>query len=342
MAPRRFPILFISQSRIGDAVLSSGLVKSLVDEVEEARFTIVTSPLTAPLFAQVPGLERLILMDKKAGGGHWFDLWRKVRLRRWGLVVDLRGSALAAALRPRRRAVHKRGDTPVHKVVEAARLLKLEDAPPSPFLFTNEEIEARAQALTAGEGPILAIAPAANWVGKTWPAERFARAARELMVAGGPLDGGRLMVVGGPDDRRAAAPLLSAAPRDRVIDLVGREDLLVVYAALKRARLFIGCDSGLMHMAAAAGAPTLGLFGPSDERLYAPWGETARVVRGSRPFEDFKRVDPGLDQAICHMMDLHVETVVRAGFELLDQTRADAPPDVHAGQPAILGASLNG
>jgi hypothetical protein len=42
------------------------------------------------------------------------------------------------------------------------------------------------------------------------------------------------------------------------------------------------------------------------------------------------------------MMDLHVETVVRAGFELLDQTRADAPPDVHAGQPAILGASLNG
>jgi ADP-heptose:LPS heptosyltransferase len=326
MAVRRFPILFITQSRIGDAVLSSGLLKSLCEEVENARFTIVASPLTAPLFAEVPGLERLIAMDKKRAGGHWFDLWRKVRLRRWGLVVDLRGSPMAAALRPQRRAVHRRSDAPVHKVIEAARLLKMEETPPAPFLFTSEAIEAHAQALTGGAGPILAIAPTTNWVGKAWPAERFARAARELLGPGGPLAGGRLMVVGGPADRREATPVLAAVPRDRVIDLVGREDLLVIYAALRRARLFIGGDSGLMHMAAAAGAPTLGLFGPSDERLYAPWGEKARMVRGSRAFEDFKRQDPRLDQAICHMMDLRVETVIRAARDLIDQTAPDAAP----------------
>jgi ADP-heptose:LPS heptosyltransferase len=331
MAPRRFPILFVTQSRIGDAVLSSGLVKALVDEVEDARFTIVASELTAPLFAEVPGLDRIIVMEKRPGGAHWLDLWSQVRLRRWGLVVDLRGSALAATLRSRRRAVHRHSETPVHKVIEAARLLKMEETPPSPHLFTSEAIEARADALTAGEGPILAVAPSANWIGKTWPAERFARVAHGLLDPGGPLGGGRLMVVGGPADRRAASAVLSAAPRDRVIDLVGREDLLTLYAALKRARLFIGCDSGLMHMAAAAGAPTLGLFGPSDETLYAPWGPRARAVRGSRDFEAFKRIDPRLDQAICHMMDLGIDHVARAARDLLAETAGDppAPPPIH-------------
>jgi ADP-heptose:LPS heptosyltransferase len=323
MAPRRFPILFITQSRIGDAVLSSGLVKALAEEVEDARFTIVASELTAPLFAETPGLDRIIVMEKQPGGAHWFDLWRRARLRRWGLVVDLRGSPLATVLRPRRRAVHRRSDTPTHKVIEAARLLKMEETPPSPFLFTSEAIEARADAITAGEGPILAIGPCANWIGKTWPAERFARVAHGLMDQGGPLAGGRLMVVGGPSDRLGAGAVLSGAPRERVIDLVGREDLLTVYAALKRARLFIGCDSGLMHMAAAAGAPTLGLFGPSDERLYAPWGPRAKTVRGSRDFETFKRLDPRLDQAICHMMDLGIDTVARAARDLLAQTAGD-------------------
>lgn len=329
MAPRRFPILFISQSRIGDAVLSSGLVKALVDEVEDARFTIVASPLSAPLFAEVPGLDRIIVMEKRPGGAHWFDLWRRARLRRWGLVVDLRGSPLAAALRPRRRAVYRRSDTPAHKVVEAARLLKLEDNPPAPHLFTSEAIEARADMITAGDGPILAIGPCANWIGKTWPAERFARLAHEMLDPGAPLAGGRLMVVGGPEDRGAATAALRAAPRERVIDLVGREDLLTVFAALKRANLFVGCDSGLMHMAAAGGAPTLGLFGPSDERLYAPWGPNARAVRGSRDFETFRKIDPRLDQAICHMMDLGVETVARAAGELLAQVAAEPAVQTH-------------
>jgi ADP-heptose:LPS heptosyltransferase len=219
-----------------------------------------------------------------------------------------------------RRAVHRPGGDPVHKVIEAARLLKLEQAPPGPHLYTSPEIEARAEALTRGEGPILAVAPAANWIGKTWPAERFALVARELLGPRGPLAGGRLMVLGGPTDRDTLPALRSVAPRERLIDLVGREDLLVSYAALKRARLFIGGDSGLMHMAAAAGAPTLGLFGPSDERLYAPWGPRARTVRGPRGFGEIRAQDPDLNQAICHMMELRVGAVTAAARALAAET----------------------
>jgi ADP-heptose:LPS heptosyltransferase len=320
MAPQRFPILYITASRIGDAVLSSGLVRALTDEIEGARFTIAASALTASLFAEIPGLARTIVIEKRPLGGHWLDLWKEVRDRRWGLVVDLRGSGLTRFLRTRRRAVHKAGGPASHKVIEAARLLKLEDTPPAPFLYTSSETEARAAELTAGEGPILAIAPAAHWVGKTWPAERFGLAARELLGPTGPLPGGRLMLLGGPEDGKNALTLRAAIPRERTIDLVGRESLLVSYAALKRARLFIGGDSGLMHVAAAAGAPTLGLFGPSDERLYAPWGPGGRTVRGARSFEEIRAQDPHLNQQICHMMELRVDAVTAAARRLIEET----------------------
>ncbi|MGZ3273041.1 MAG: glycosyltransferase family 9 protein [Caulobacteraceae bacterium] len=322
-APKGFPILFIASSRIGDAVLASGLIKRLHDDHPDARFTIVAGPVSAPLFADTPGLERLIVMRKEKGGGHWFKLWSQVRGRNWGLIVDRRGSGIGRFLRARRRAIHRaHGGEPMHKVVEAARLLKLADEPPAPFLFTSPQTEARAAAiLEHGQGPILALGPAANWMGKTWPAERFALTAVQLMHKGQPFQKGRVLILGGPDDRRAAEPLRRSLPRERWIDLTGEGDLLTAYACLKQARLFIGNDSGLMHLAAAAGAPTLGLFGPSDDRLYAPWGPYTRVVRGPRSFVEIKTKDPDLNQPVCHMLDLKVEQVIAEAKALFEDSR---------------------
>jgi ADP-heptose:LPS heptosyltransferase len=320
-----FPILFITATRIGDAVLSSGLIRRLSEEIPNARFTIVAGPAAAPLFRELPNLDRLIFMEKSKDGGHWFRLWRQVRGRRWGLIVDLRGSAISAFLRRGRRAVFRRaGGEPAHKVVDAARLLKIEGDPPAPFLYTSPETEARADELTAGEGPILALAPAANWVGKTWPLERFAQTAMRLLGRDGAMAGGRLMILGGPEDAKVLHGFRDVVPRERLIDLVGKVDLLTSYAALKRARLFVGNDSGLMHLAAAAGAPTLGLFGPSDDRLYAPWGPHARVLRGPRSLDQIRHIDPQLQQAVCHMMDLTVEAVVAAAIDLHNETQG--PP----------------
>jgi ADP-heptose:LPS heptosyltransferase len=317
MARASFPILFIAPSRIGDAVLASGLVKALVDKVPGARFTIVGSEVTAPLFAQTPGLERLLVIQKRPLAGHWLNLWGKVRGVRWGLVVDLLGSGLSGFLMRKRRAVRRPLTDPVHKVVEAARLLKLDGEPPAPYLFTDADIEERAAALTFGTGPILAIAPVANWAGKAWPAERFAAVARGLLGPGGAMEGGRLMVLGAWRDRGVTDSVKAAVPSERQIDLVGIENLLVCYAALKRARLFIGNDSGVMHLAAAAGAPTLGLFGPSDETLDAPWGPRARAVRGPRSFEEIRKTDPTLSHAVCHMMDLPVGEVMATAEAML-------------------------
>ena len=326
MPDSRFPILLITSTRIGDAVLASGLLRRLIEEVPNARFTIVAGPLAAPLFRDTPGLDALIPLPKEKHGMHWLRLWAKLRSRRYGLIVDLRNSPVSRFLSAQKRALKRSSSSvgvPVHKVVEAARVLKLEDVVPAPMIYTSPETEAAADLIVGQGGPILAIGPAANWVGKTWPAERFAVAAADLLGPNGPMPDGRLMVVGGPDDRWAAEAVRRVIARDRLIDLVGRTDLLTVFACLKRARLFIGNDSGLMHMAAAAGAPTLGLFGPSDDRLYGPWGRHARALRGPREFESFVASDPELNQAVCHMLDLPVEWVVRAARALYAESEAD-------------------
>lgn len=321
MSARGFPILFITSTRIGDAVLSSGLIAKLAEEAPNARFTIAAGPLAAPLFQHVPNLDALIIMEKKRFGGHWWRLWRQVRQREWGLIVDLRGSMISTFLRRKRRAVNRRVPGLVmHKVVEAARLLQVEADPPSPHLYIDEAIAARAAALTKGERPILALGAASNWIGKVWPVERFAQVAIRLLGEGGPLAGGRLMILGGPDDVRSLDELRRVFPKERIVDLVGQVDLLTAYAALRHARLFVGNDSGLMHLAAAAGTPTLGLFGPSDDRLYAPWGPHARALRGARSFEQFKLIDPELSQSIRHMSDLSVDKVVKAANALLTET----------------------
>ena len=340
MSPARFPILFITSSRIGDAVLSSGLLARLEEEVPQASFTIAAGPLALPLFRDTPRLERLIPIEKRRWGGHWFDLWREVRSQRWGLVLDMRGSGLSRFLSTRRRAIHHRGPSsapPVHKVVEAARLLHLEADPPAPHLFTSPETEEKASALLGpGDAPILAVAPAASWVGKAWAAENFAVLASQLLGPGGPMAGGRLLLLGGPDDRWACEHVRRVTPRGRLIDAVGRIDLLVAYAALKRTRLFVGNDSGLMHLAAAAGAPTLGLFGPSDDRLYAPWGPNGRALRAARSFDEYRAADPELNQKINHMRDLPVEWAARAARALLADTERDFPT------PVVETEALNG
>ncbi len=94
-----------------------------------------------------------------------------------------------------------------------------------------------------------------------------------------------------------------------------------------------------MHLAAAADAPTLGLFGPSDERLYAPWGAKARALRGPREFEVFKKIDPELNQVVCHMFDLPTAWVTSAARKLFADTAEPVEVeaiDVEATEVALL------
>lgn len=283
-APSRSPcdrvkVLFITHTRIGDAVLSSGVLRHLVESRPEAHFTIVCGPLAAPLFAAVPRLERVIVMTKQPFDSHWFKLWRDVRRERWDLVVDLRRSLVSYVIPARERRVLGPADDAVHRVVYLSSVLSL-PAPAAPHLYTTPAHHAAAQALIPDGAPVLAVSPVAATEAKTWPAVRFAEFIAAVTAPGGPCAGWRVALFGSPADQAAVAPLITEVSRTSSPLLVFNEtDLLNVHLALGRCGRFIGNDSGLAHLAAAAGVPTLSLFGPTDPVRYAPWG--GRTVRAA-------------------------------------------------------------
>ncbi len=309
-------VLFVTATRIGDAVLSSGLLSHFVERHPEARVTIACGPLAAPLFRATPGVERVLPVAKRSGGAHWLALWARCVGRRWDVVVDLRGSALAWLLGAGRRHVYRRGPVPMHRVREVAAVLGLAE-PPAPRIWTGPEERRRAAELVPPGGPVLAVGPTANWRGKQWPAARFAELIERLTAAGGILPGARVLTLGAAAERDIARPVLESAPAERRIDLVGKVDLLTVYACLERCAFFVGNDSGLMHLAAAAGVPTLGLFGPSREERYGPWGARTAVVRTPESHEELVGRS-GFDHRTTDtlMTGLTVEAVESAAREL--------------------------
>jgi ADP-heptose:LPS heptosyltransferase len=322
MPAKTFPVLFIAPGDVREAVLASGLLKKLHDEAPNPRFTIVAGRKVAPLYADMPKVEQIVVTERRRSGRQWFGPLGPFRARRWALVVDLPAGVIAGRLRPRGKALRRVDDEPAHKLIEAARLMRLEDDPPSPFIFTGEATEAKAAARITGEGPILAVAPAADWMGKAWPPERFAEVARRILSPGGPLADGRLMLLGERSDAHEFESLRGVSSKITTIDLVGKADLLTNFAALKQARLFIGSDNAFTQLAAAAGAPTLALFGPSDDRIWRPWGEAVRVVRGARSLAEIRRIDPALSAQVRHMTDLSADSVMAAAEALCEETAA--------------------
>ena len=278
-------ILFVTANRIGDAVLSTGLLAELVRRHPDARITLACGPAAANLFEAAPNLERIIVLTKGPYARHWLGLWRATVGQAWDLVVDLRASALAWTLAARSRRVMRTSNAPVHRLVQLARVLAL-DAPAAPEIWTSEAHRAAAARLVPDARPVLAVGPTANWGGKRWRAERFAETASRLTAPGAALAGAAVAILGGADERGDAAAVIEAIPKPRRIDLVGRVDLLTAYACLQRSALFLGNDSGLMHLAAASGTPTLGLFGPSREVHYAPWGPRTAVVRTTAGYDE--------------------------------------------------------
>lgn len=273
-------LLFITSNRIGDAVLSTGLLSHLIDRDPGIRVTVAAGPASAPLFGAVPGLDRVIVLRKDRFKAHWWRLWRSVGLNRWDVAVDLRRSAILGLIRAGEKMTVPKATGAVHRVDLLGQMIGRSANPPLPKLWWNAPHDANAVKLLGDTaGPLLAIGPTANWQGKIWPAERFVELIETLTGPGGPMQDARVAVFGGPNERPQANPVLRAIPQDRRVDLVGKADLLTAAAVLHRASLYVGNDSGLMHMAAAVGAPTVGLFGPSEDALYAPRGRNAIAVR---------------------------------------------------------------
>ena len=316
-------ILFVSSTRIGDAVLSTGLLAHLMARHPSARVWVACGPEAVGLFAAAPQVERVIPIVKKPFALHWLILWAKTVLHLWSLTVDLRSSTLGYFLLARKRLVFRSSPEPMLRVVQLSRFLGLKEPAPPRLWFRGRHEDAARKLIPPG-GPVLALAPTANWRGKEWPAQNFVKLAERLTHAGAPFAGARIAIFGSASERAAAAPVIEAFPPERRIDLVGRTDILTTGACLARCSFFVGNDSGLMHMAAAVGIPTLGLFGPSRIEHYGPWGGHTATVSTSIPLESL--FPPGYDHRTTGtlMESLSVESAEAAALALWQRVSGQA------------------
>ena len=152
-----------------------------------------------------------------------------------------------------------------------------------PPVLPTEDRSFAAEALTAGpEGrPTIGFhvgsSPSLSY--KRWPVERFAEVARSLAGR----TGARIVVFGGPVEAQTAAHFKAGLAPGDLIDLTGRTSLGQAAACISRCDLFVSNDSGLAHIAAAAGVATIAVFGPTSVPRSSPLGPKVRVVSNGGP-----------------------------------------------------------
>jgi ADP-heptose:LPS heptosyltransferase len=240
----------------------------------DAAVDIISSSLSADLFAHHPQIRTLWRIDKKRYSMHWLSMWKLCVGKRYSLIVDMRGSALSYFLCTKKRWVFRGSTQPISKHAQF-KLFLSDETIPLPSLWESHEDALFAERICNNK-QIIAFAPIANWPPKEWPLEKFTELALALLQKN---PSATAMLICAPHEFSRMKPMVDALQSHNPIILCGAEiGLTKIYACLKRAVGFVGNDSGLMHMAAAASIPTLGLFGPTDALVYQPVGKHAHAM----------------------------------------------------------------
>lgn len=160
-----------------------------------------------------------------------------------------------------------------------------------------------------GVSDFVLLNPGAGWGAKQWPAERLGVVAKQLAA-----DGLKSLVNFGPGEEKLAQAVEAASTGSA--EAVGCT-LTELIALTRRAKLFIGGDTGPMHLAAALGVPVVAIFGPTDPARNGPFGTRSIVLRNSlSPTTHVRRAqpDPGL-------LEINADQVIVAARELLRSYR---------------------
>jgi heptosyltransferase-2 len=297
------PILLVPYMWIGDFVRCHTVVQLLRQRWPQRPIDLLTSQNNAPLLHCMPGVRKGIVCDLPRGRlplGQYRMLAARLRSEGYGTaLVMLR--TWKAALAPFLAGIPERvgfvgearfmllndlrwGERRLPRMIDRCAALALPADAPLPPVWPEPALVVPPEELAgwkAGLGvshevyPIVALAPGAVGPGKRWPTACFAELARRLAK-----QGAAIWVVGSPAETPLAKEIAEAAG-PRVRDLTG-PDLRNAIIALKAADAAVTNDSGLMHIAAALRTPTVGLFGPTDPRLWGPLNPLAATLEPPR------------------------------------------------------------
>jgi predicted lipopolysaccharide heptosyltransferase III len=349
-------ILLIRLRQIGDVAFTTPAIHAIRDRFPNAHLSYVVEPAAAPVVQHNPRLDEVIVAPRTRGlAGIVQDLRLVARLRRdaYDLAVDFHGGPRASLLTwlsgaPLRigyevvgrgwmythRVGRPRELRPRHSVQNQFDLLTpLGIGPPDPRRYPVEmpigpeaagAIGRRlAESGVNGRTRLIVVHVSSNSPFRRWPAESFARTIASLAAASGDR---RIVVTAGPSEAGAVDRIVADAKRQldeaaacRVLRS-GEFSLSELRALVEDAALYIGGDSGPLHIAAASRVPIVALYGPTLPARSQPW----------RPSElPSEAVDAGVlpcrpcDQRVCAPGDFRCltrivpETVVSAAERLL-------------------------
>lgn len=291
--------LIVGPAWVGDMVMAHTLVQCLTP----ATIHMVAPPATAPLATRMPEVDRVHTVEfahgelglgkrRRAGkalAAEGFDVayvlpnsWKSALLPWFAGIprrVGWHGEARYGLLNDRR--VLREADYPLmieRFMALASTTGALPGKPyPQPRLRPDAANAKRLAASLGLQAPAVALCPGAEFgAAKKWPPEHYAALARHVLRAGR-----QVWLLGSPNDRADCAAIAERAPG--AIDLAGRTSLLDALDVLSLADQVVCNDSGLMHVAAALGKPTIGIFGSTSPAFTPPLGQHATVVERYEP-----------------------------------------------------------
>ncbi len=282
-------ILFIGNTRLGDAILSTPVLNHY--NKKKNNITVICSSLSKNIYSSFSSVTRVITLNKKKRGLHWLEAYNSLGQVKWDLVIDLRNSILSRFIRKKNIIRYSENSDTIHKVKSYCNLINLNKTQ-SPFIPTNKTNKITAKNLIKKyniQSPILAIAPITNWKRKNWPLENYKKLIEKLLIKQKTVFSS-VILLGSNDEAIYCQQLKESLYNISVNNLAGLLSILEIYELLKFCKLFIGNDSGLTHLAAASKVKTLGLFGPSKNQIYRPWGRNCFFIRTPETYSQLVEV----------------------------------------------------
>lgn len=291
-------ILIVKLSAIGDVVHALPVAHALKTCYPQARITWVVEKAAYDILVNNPTIDEILIFDKpkyKSLAGfakHAPAFVQELRSRKFDLALDLQGLFKSAAIAwlsgaPVRcvyQNAREGSDLLARKVVgpnakghvveqylDVVRQIGCHVSRVSFPIEIAEEEKDTATAIACQAGldlntPYVILSPGANWPNKCWPPAHFAKLAADLRSCGiTPL------LTGGPSDLPKAAEIRRLA-KASLVDITGKTTLKQLAYLIKRAQVFVGGDTGPMHLAAALGTPVVALHGPTDTIRNGPYG----------------------------------------------------------------------
>lgn len=276
-------ILVCSFSFIGDAVLSTAVIQPLRARFPNTHITFLVGLSAFDLLANDPQLDATFVYDNRgehAGIKGRMELIKSLRREKFDLVVNLRDSFVARCIGAEHWGL-VRGERERHAVTRYLEVLSKQgvgttDAHPHLQLTEAERTTASRFLADAGvksERLLIGIHPGGNWEYKLWSAEKYAQLASTLCQK----KNASILLFAGPNERELQAQV--ADMMDAPPILVETADLREVAALIAACDVYIGNDTGPMHIAAAVGTPVIALFGSTNHIRSGPYGDRHVVVQ---------------------------------------------------------------